>query len=183
MRYQRWLIGLFTIVLVGCTNPLQIGITPTVIPFPTVTPEPSVIPFPTATPEPSVKPLSLVTASPFVPTEVVLATATQVVPTEVALATQIVPTPELPTTPELPLAECQQAVQAKATDYVLIEFSPELMRLTPLSENSWELVSTVTARFNNPSVNATFELLWSCKVSLDAAQQWSIDDVYYTSEW
>ncbi|WP_110513654.1 hypothetical protein [Herpetosiphon llansteffanensis] len=47
MCHQRWLIGMFTIVLVGCGNPLQSNITP------------SVIPFPTATPEPSVKPLSM----------------------------------------------------------------------------------------------------------------------------
>ncbi len=107
-------------------------------------------------------------------------------PTEITLASAI---QQLPTTPEalnveqLPLAECQQAVQAKATDYILIEFAPDLMRLTPLGENSWQLVSTVTARFNNPGGNATFALLWSCKVSIDAAQQWSINDVRYTSEW
>ena len=150
---------MFTIVLIGCSNVQASNITPSVIPLPTATPEPSVIPFPTATPEPSVKPLVM-------PPTIDLATATTAVPSA----------------DQLPLAACQQAVRAKATQYNISAFSPHLMRVTPINSNTWELVSTATVSFDNPN-SATFELLWSCEVTLDANQQWLINKVYYTSEW
>lgn len=195
MRQHRWLIGMFTIVLVGCSNAQASNVmssvtpAPSVKPLPSVTPEPSVIPFPTATPEPSVKPLSLETASPIVLTAVPLATATQIEPPTLEPPTVVPPTIDLatataavPSADQLPLEACQQAVRAEATQYNIVEFSPNLMRVTPINSNTWELVSTATASFANPT-SRTFELLWSCEVTLDANQQWLINKVYYTSEW
>ncbi|GAA5528280.1 hypothetical protein [Herpetosiphon gulosus] len=184
MRQRRWVISLFTIVLVGCSNVQASNITPSVIPLPTATPEPSVKPLPSVTPEPSVKPLPLETTLPIVPTAVPLATATQIEPPTVVLPTLelATATTAMPSADQLPLEACQQAVQTEATQYNISKFSPDLMRVTPINPNTWELVSTATVSFDNPN-SATFELLWLCEVMLDANQQWSINKVYYTSQW
>lgn len=184
MRQRRWLIGLFTIVLVGCSNVQASNITPSVIPLPTATPESSVKPLPSVTPEPSVKPLPLATASLIAPTAVPLATSTQIEPATLKPPTAIPPTieVEVPSADQLPLEACQQAVRAEATQYNISKFSPELMRVTPINPNTWELVSTATVTFANPD-SASFELLWLCEVTLAANQQWLINKVYYTSQW